>query len=322
MQRQSKTGDGVQPGDEGDCGVYPNGADCRPDKNEPDSRARASLTWSPPSLGSSVTRRVRTVPVPEVDAGPALGAAAMFGPYFTWEPYDGGPDWRPLPDLLDQDVIAERVDIARQTLVRMSGLSRDDIGERVVASVTFLGLASRLLSPLLAAAAVGDALPVPDSDRLWWRPVDGGPVPIAWRGLAANDYAGQDAVTVAEALTRVATRGLVEPVLAVFRRRFALSDHVLWGNVASALGGAAGMIADAAPSHAERSATIVEEALGRAPLRGTAILMRPDPGRERWFLVRRNCCLYYRIPGGGTCGDCVLTPEEIRRQHWQSVLGR
>ncbi|WP_250213408.1 (2Fe-2S)-binding protein [Acrocarpospora catenulata] len=24
------------------------------------------------------------------------------------------------------------------------------------------------------------------------------------------------------------------------------------------------------------------------------------------FFVRRSCCLYYRVPGGGTCGDCVL----------------
>ncbi|MEU7551440.1 (2Fe-2S)-binding protein [Streptomyces sp. NPDC044571] len=22
--------------------------------------------------------------------------------------------------------------------------------------------------------------------------------------------------------------------------------------------------------------------------------------------VRRSCCLYYKVPGGGFCGDCVL----------------
>ncbi|MFD7559857.1 (2Fe-2S)-binding protein, partial [Streptomyces sp. NPDC059835] len=22
--------------------------------------------------------------------------------------------------------------------------------------------------------------------------------------------------------------------------------------------------------------------------------------------VRRSCCLYYKVPGGGLCGDCVL----------------
>jgi ferric iron reductase protein FhuF len=277
---------------------------------------------------------------PDLDAGPALHAAAGIGPYFAWqprpdaepdpgpdargdaEPDSGAPGWRPLRQLTDADVIAERVDAARLVLTRMSGLGRAEIGERVVASVVFLGLASRLLSPILAAAAVGEALPVPDPERMWWRPVDGGPIPIAYRGLSAVDCAGHDAAAVASTLTRAATRGLVEPVLDAFGRRFGLSPHVLWGNVASALGGAAGMIADTAPGHAERAAAIVERALALPPLRGTATLTRPDSGRPRWFLVRRNCCLYYRIPGGGTCGDCVLTPERVRRQQWQAVLDR
>jgi hypothetical protein len=248
-----------------------------------------------------------------------------------------------LAELLDEDVVAERVGAARQTLVRMFGLAPGDVGERVVASITFLGLASRLLSPPLGAVVAGGALPRADLDRMWWRAVEGGPVPIASCGLVAT--AGLDAAAAARRLVEETVRGLVEPVLAVFRRRFALSDHVLWGNVASALGGAAGMIADteassattdAAAPHsatartadagaggsAERAAAIVQAMLRMAPLLGTATLERPDSQRARWFLVRRNCCLYYRLPGGGTCGDCVLTPEEVRRQQWQSVLSR
>jgi hypothetical protein len=237
-----------------------------------------------------------------VDAGAALSAAARLGPYFVWEPYDGSPDWRPLADLLDEIVIAERVNVARR---RLSDMSHAQVSERVVASVTFLGLASRLVSPLLAAAAVEGVMPVPEIERMWWRPVDSGPIPIAWRGLRA----GSGTATMIE---------LVEPLLAVFRRRFTLSFHVLWGNVASALGGAHTMIANAAPLYAARSAAIVEEALAVPPLLGMATLVRPDPSRERWFLVRRNCCLYYRIPGGGLCGDCVLIPDEVRRRRWRS----
>lgn len=259
---------------------------------------------------------------PEVDAGAALAAAARVGPYFVWQPYDDGPGWRPLADLLDAEVLAERVEAARQTLRQMTGLSGDDIGEREVASITFLGLASRLLSPVLAAAAVGGALPLPDLDRMWWQPVPGGPVPIAYRGLTALGSVGHDAAAVAQGLTRTATRELVEPVLEVFGRRFTLSPQVLWGNVSSALGGAAGMIADTAPDYAERAAAIVEQTLTRPPLRDTAALVRPDPQRARWFLVRNNCCLYYRIPGGGTCGDCVLTPPDERRRGWEAVLRR
>ncbi|BFU47824.1 (2Fe-2S)-binding protein [Krasilnikovia sp. MM14-A1004] len=259
---------------------------------------------------------------PEIDAGPVLGAAARLGPYFAWQPWDGESGWRPLAELLELDVISERVEVGRQTLALMSGLTRADIGEREAASIIFLGLVSRLLSPVLAAAVVGDALPIPEQDRMWWRPVAGGPIPIAVRGLAAADCAGRDAVTIAQALTRTTVRGLVEPIVEVFRRRFALSPQVLWGNVSSALGGAAGMIADGVPGHAERSAAIVAQMLSLAPLDGTAALVRPDPERARWFLVRNNCCLYYRIPGGGTCGDCVLTPDEVRRQQWQAVLSR
>ncbi len=134
--------------------------------------------------------------------------------------------------------------------------------------------------------------------------------------------AGEPPRAVAKVLTDTATIGLVQPVLEVFRTRFALSPQVLWGNVASALGGAAGMIADNLPPHAARAAAIVEAALIQPPLRATADLIQPDAGRDRWFLVRRNCCLYYRIPGGGTCGDCVLTPPEDRQRHWRAVLNR
>ncbi|WP_372507037.1 (2Fe-2S)-binding protein [Actinomadura madurae] len=35
---------------------------------------------------------------------------------------------------------------------------------------------------------------------------------------------------------------------------------------------------------------------GRSPVRGV---------RGGGF-VRNNCCLYYRVPGGGMCGDCGL----------------
>ncbi|MEV6631684.1 (2Fe-2S)-binding protein [Actinoplanes sp. NPDC051470] len=213
----------------------------------------------------------------------ALDAAAALGPYFRWERWDGDPAWRPLDDLHDPDVVAGRVEAGRQTLMRMSGLGRDQIGERETASITFLGLASRLLSPPLAAAALTGR---PVTARLWWRPVEGGPIPFAY---------------AEPAVTATLTTDLVAPILEVYRLRFALSTRVLWGNVASALGGAAKMIATHAPAHADRAYALLDEQLAAPPLEGHAELIRPQR-----FLVRNNCCLYYRIPGGGTCGDCVL----------------
>jgi FhuF 2Fe-2S C-terminal domain len=212
-----------------------------------------------------------------------LAAAARFGPYFVWEPYDGGVAWLPFADLSDGSVLDDRVGAARAMLARMSGAS--GVPERVVASVWFLGLASRVVSPLLGAVVTGGGVPTPAA--LWWRPVDSGPIPVAYRGSATGDDFPGTAVR------------LIAPVLDAVGRRFHLSGHVLWGNVASALGGAAAMIGPAA-------ARPVADALSRPPLRGRATFAG---GRLR----RRNCCLYYRIPGGGTCGDCILRAPAAAR---------
>ncbi|WP_433049097.1 (2Fe-2S)-binding protein [Dactylosporangium sp. CS-033363] len=204
-------------------------------------------------------------------------------PYFVWESFDGSAGWRPFADLLDPDVAAARVAASRQALAGMFGLELDALPERVVASVLFLGYASRLVSPPLAQALEGS---VPDvgPDDLWWREVPGGPLPVAVH---------LDGRRPAEELSDVVF-GLVDPLEDVFARTFHLSSQVLWGNVASALGGAAGQLDGAWPT--------VAGLLQRPPLKGMAAVSN---GRLR----RNNCCLYYRIPGGGTCGDCVLTRD-------------
>lgn len=254
------------------------------------------------------------------DVGPVLRETAGLGPYFAWAPWDGdAAAWRPFAELLDEDVVVERVGVARRTLIAMTGLDESAVGEREVASITFLGWASRLVSPLLGAVVTGSALPVPEAGQLWWRAVAGGPLPLAYGKLGLIDVSGWDGAEVAAAFGGMP---VVESLVGVFARRFHLPEHLLWGNVASAFGGAAGMIADTAPERAGRAAEVVAGLLERAPLAGVAELERPDPARARWFLVRRNCCLYYRIPGGGTCGDCVLTPAEDRRRQWQRVLSR
>jgi hypothetical protein len=242
----------------------------------------------------------------------ALDRAASLGPYFAWEPWEPEAGWRPWSELADPAVAAERVGAARAALVAMFGLAEEAVPERVVASVTLLGWAARVVSPLLGAAVVGGGLPVPGA--LWWRPVAGGPLPVAYADVVVEpDVTG---------LAAVAVEGLLGPVVETFRERFALSPKVLAGNVASALAGAAGMIADQAPEYAERAGSLAAEVLAAPTLAGAGELVRPDPERARRFLVRRNCCLYYRIPGGGTCGDCILTPEAERSRHWRAALGK
>ncbi|MEV4508902.1 (2Fe-2S)-binding protein [Dactylosporangium sp. NPDC049525] len=201
-------------------------------------------------------------------------------PYFVWEDFAPDAGWRPFTELLDPAVAAERVAVARETLIAMFGLDPATVPVRVVASVTFLGVASRLLAPPL----ITPRYPAPE--QLYWKPVPGGPWPMA---CVAPPAGGPSTAALHERVVL----GLVAPLLAMFQDRFRLSPKVLWGNVSSALAGAAGQLDDPA------AWAVVAELLDVEPLAGTADLR----GRA---LRRRNCCLYYRIPGGGTCGDCVL----------------
>ncbi|WP_232050108.1 (2Fe-2S)-binding protein [Actinoplanes sp. OR16] len=211
----------------------------------------------------------------------------------------------------DARILEGRVAAATRVLQRLGASA--GLEERVVASTVFLGLAARLVSPPLGAAVIGGAVPVADPARMRWQAVESGPIPIVYDDLGASE--ADDVTAIVDVITT-----LVAPILDGFRTRFVLSPQVLWGNVASALGGAHTMIAKAVPEHAARSAFLLESLLAREPLAGMATLHHPADGH--WFLVRRNCCLYYRIPGGGTCGDCVLVPAEDRRRQWQAILGR
>ncbi|MER7460861.1 (2Fe-2S)-binding protein [Micromonospora sp. NPDC126480] len=261
-------------------------------------------------------------PIERRDARPALAAASALGPFFTWSALSDRAGWRPLAELLNGDVLTERVDAAADALRTRCELPADAVPVRVVASITFLGVAARLLSPPLGAAVVGGALPLAGRDGLVWRQSAAGAWSLAHGPLDALPTDDLDDRAVAAALVETAVLGPVRLLLDAFRARFRLSPQVLWGNVASAMAGATGVLADAAPAHAERVGGVLAEALELPPLAGTGTLVRPDEGRARRFLVRRNCCLYYRIPGGGTCGDCVLTSPAQLRRHWRSVLSR
>jgi FhuF 2Fe-2S C-terminal domain len=270
----------------------------------------------------------------DVDAAEALAAAAGAGPYFAVEPWAEDAGWRQASLLAsDPAVLADRVTHARAIIADRAGIAPAELAERVAASIVFLGLASRLVSPSLGAAVLGSVVPYLTLDNLWWRPVDGGPLPLAVRGSgpltgrqigdAAAGRQLDDPATLDDAaalLSESCVQGLAAPVAGAFQALFRLSPLVLRGNIASALAGAAGMLARSFPDRAETAGQLTARILALGPLRGTGELVQPDASQPRRFLVRRSCCLYYRVPGGGICGDCVLTPEHIRRQQWQAAL--
>jgi ferric iron reductase protein FhuF len=91
-------------------------------------------------------------------------------------------------------------------------------------------------------------------------------------------------------LGRNVIRTVVAPLVDAVR---GVSARVLWGNVASAFGGAMVMLGT------ERATAIMESLLSKGILAGTGRLTSHG-------FVRNSCCLFYRIPDGGTCADCIL----------------
>jgi ferric iron reductase protein FhuF len=161
---------------------------------------------------------------------------------------------------------------------------------RVAASVDALAVAARLASPVLQGAVREGRVPVVGPDRVWWRWATPGPMRLAWWPH------GFEPASVATVQRRL-MEALLAPVVDAYAETFRVSRRVLWGNVASALVGAAQQLA--APA-ADR---LVAGLLETDRLRDTALAAPP---RFR----RASCCLYYRIQpagrGGGVCGDCVL----------------
>ncbi|GAA3147148.1 (2Fe-2S)-binding protein [Planomonospora alba] len=243
---------------------------------------------------------------PPVSGASVVQAAAdlsAIGGYFSLQV--GGPagdGWRPLAGLLTAPAALEEM---------ITGVAaRLGTGQmRVAASVCFQGLAARLWSPALAAAAVHDLLIDLDPERVYWRAASGGPLPLcvprpAGRRLGGHAPAGgplYDAVVAA----------LLEPLIGTVRQVVRIAPGLLRGNAASALAGAADVLARRRPAAAAATAALARDLLDRGLLRGTGEVTGPASGRLAF--VRRSCCLYYRLPGGGMCGDCALSGSAARR---------
>ncbi|MFJ6213490.1 (2Fe-2S)-binding protein [Streptomyces sp. NPDC092296] len=242
--------------------------------------------------------------------GPASSAVieeiTALGPFFALHTHPAGsaptPPWRPMSELVrDPAVPAARVAAVRDWLALAGGQAADAVELRVAASVAHLGLAARLLSPALAAAVLHGRLLAPDLGTLWWQPVLGGPVPLsAPDGPIAERRTPEQ---LAELLgCRLLDTGLAE--LAAAFRPFSVSPQILHGNAASAVNGAADMIASARPALADRVRTLAALLLARPPLRAASTTTPTGAFR------RRSCCLIYRAAPdtrGPLCGDCVLT---------------
>jgi len=244
---------------------------------------------------------------PGAPDGAPLAELAGLGAFFAVASHDprsalAGP-WRPLEELTGSAVaVADRIGAVRSALAAAAGCGAQAVEFRVAASVTQLGIAARLIAPALGMAVACGA--VPDVAAAWWQPALGGAFPLSlpiggasWPG-AGRDEAGALAAGLGGHVVDGPVRLVTEVVAAM-----SVPPAVLWGNVASAVNGAASMIATARPGLAARAQAVSSALLRRPPLAGTYA------GAPAAGFRRRSCCLIYRLSPASApafCGDCIL----------------
>jgi iron complex transport system ATP-binding protein len=245
--------------------------------------------WSvPPGLLDAVPPETITA---------ALAETSQINAYFAIGTGPVGDGWQPVRRLYtDPGVLGGVVERVQARL--------GSAEPRVAVSIFFLGFAARLWSIGIGAVAGHQLLPALEADELLFREF-GGQIglhiarPIAWRGA---DLAAKLADTVLDTH--------LTPLSAALRQLTGVSPELLRGNAASALLGAA------REHDRHRSADSPGPAwqLARglcADERLVNTIRFADDGYRR-----TSCCLYYRTPGGGLCGDCVFTriPSTVGRK--------
>ncbi|MBM7788441.1 (2Fe-2S)-binding protein [Tenggerimyces flavus] len=203
---------------------------------------------------------------------------AAVGEYFA---VDVGPsDAPPLAELYaggrELDARIERV---------CAQLGTDE--RRVGASIWFQGLAARLWSPVVGAAALGLDVPAIDPATTRW---DGGRLQLA------NPTTGGKPSDVLD--------HHLEPLVATIKHTTNISAKLLWGNAASALAGTVKVLLTARPN---ANTEPRDQLLQDERLAGAGHFGEPGAGFRR-----TTCCLFYRVPNGGLCGDCVLVDRPPR----------
>ncbi|MEE1816704.1 (2Fe-2S)-binding protein [Streptomyces sp. SP18ES09] len=223
-----------------------------------------------------------------IDASDDGGSPGGFFALRTTAPAAGGAH-RPLSALYAGETgpLTARVD---RVAARLGAPER-----RVGASVAHLGLAARLWSTALGPAAIHGRFPLLDPAELHWDGALTSPDDLWWAGSTSRP------ATVDELRAAVLEAHLV-PLHAALRRDGHIAPRLLWGNAGSALAGALRELvrwarAQGRPDAAERATALVAGLLELPELAGTVRGPR---------LRRVSCCLYYRCPGGGLCGDCVF----------------
>ncbi|NME77835.1 hypothetical protein HF886_01840 [Rhodococcus sp. 105337] len=207
------------------------------------------------------------------DPTEVLEEIATQSPYFAVGTGPAPGPWQPTTALRECAI--------RDALVSTTADRMVTSEPRVAASTVFFGYAARMWSVALGSVTTSGRCIRLDPGMLLWR-TDGG----MQLHLADPRFGGSVAAEVLDAQ--------LEPLIEAWAD--VVAPGLMWGNTASALIGAGRVLGPAATPY-------VEALLGDPRLR-TAL----DRSTHR----RRSCCLFYRTPNGGVCGDCPFpTPPAM-----------
>jgi len=268
-------------------------------------------TWTRTARSRLAVARPGLLPAAPQAVAAAVADVSTISGYFDLGigPIDTEAGWRPLTDLLaDPEPLRQRItDVAGR-------LGTDEL--RVAASILFQGLAARLWSPVIGAAVAHDLLVDLAPARVHWQAAPSGPLPL--RAARLTGWQVLDPARIAGPLHRNVLTELLEPLVQAVGEIVKIAPGLLWGNAASALAGTVRTIARQRPELTTRAIALGRELLTLGALQGSGDLVEPAPGQP--FFVRRSCCLYYRLPDGGKCGDCALIDPDTRREQWALTL--
>ncbi|WP_406209882.1 (2Fe-2S)-binding protein [Streptomyces sp. NBC_01017] len=236
--------------------------------------------------------------LPFVDLDPHLAALRPLGAFFVLR--TRGETARPLPTLAEtyRETSSRTEGDPLDFRVRKVANALHAPELRIAASVAQQGLAARLWSVALGCAALYGRIPDLDPGLLHWDP-DGSAPDDLW--LTEVRPLPADPATVAD----VVLHRHLQPLTDAVHARYRVAAGLLWGNAGSALAGAARQLdqwahAGGRTDTAARARALTAELFGHPLLADTGTLTGTA-------FRRRSCCLYYRVPGGGVCGDCCFT---------------
>jgi ferric iron reductase protein FhuF len=243
------------------------------------------------------------IPAPHDGAALLAGTAALGG-YFAI-PTLGADDGEDLATLLsDHDAVRTFVERTRSAIAAPSDGDPNAIPVRVAASAFQLNVVSRLISPVVGAAALYGLVPALGPTSVRWTATETHSPRL---GVTAPDWLpAPTAALAAEAISKSLLANVVEPLAGTLRATAALSTRISRGNAISAANGAVTVMAMSRPDLAPAGRALVRALLTEGPLADTGHLVGGH-------FVRRSCCLFYQAPGSGLCGDCVLDATQLQR---------